>query len=211
MFNLFFRLALKRHHINLLQEKLNDRGCLTPRTPIELCRLGTNYTKTRVLKAFMNYWRNTQMHEAQERLSTLAMTAFGLNGLFLAAAEQLATPAGLTAARWQVLGAILTKPLTQSEIARRMGITRQSVRRTSMQLVEERMSRFIPNPANRKAMLLEPTKNGHAAVNKINPQHAALARQLEERLGKNKMAKILDAMVELRHTLETIVLPEQDE
>lgn len=149
------------------------------------------------------------MSEAQERLSTMALTTFALNGLFLAVAERLAAPVGLTATRWQVLGAVLKEPLTQAEIARRMGITRQSVRRTSLQLVEEGMLHFTSNPSHRKAMLLEPTENGYAAVNKIKPQHAAFANQLEERLGKSQMSKILDAMAELSHTLEIIVLPEQ--
>ncbi len=145
------------------------------------------------------------MNEAQERLSAIALTAFGLNGLFLAAAEELAAPVGLTATRWQVLGAVLKEPLTQSEIARRMGITRQSIRRTSLQLVDEGILHFIANPSNRKAMLLQPTKKGYAAVNKINPSHAAFAKQLEERLGKKQMLKILNAMNELHRVLETIV------
>lgn len=148
------------------------------------------------------------MSEAQERLSTMALTTFALNGLFLTVAEQLAAPAGLTATRWQVLGAVLKEPLTQSEIARRMGITRQSVRRTSLQLVEEGMLHFTSNPSNRKAMLLQPTEKGYAAIKKIKPQHAAFAKQLEERLGKDQMQKIFDTMAELRQTLETIVLPE---
>lgn len=148
------------------------------------------------------------MSEAQERLSTMALTTFALNGLFLTVAEQLAAPAGLTATRWQVLGAVLKEPLTQSEIARRMGITRQSVRRTSLQLVEEGMLHFTSNPSNRKAMLLQPTEKGYAAIKKIKPQHAAFAKQLEERLGKDQVQKIFDTMAELRQTLETIVLPE---
>lgn len=150
------------------------------------------------------------MSETQERLSAMALTAFALNGLFLSVAEQLASPVGLTATRWQVLGAVLKEPLTQAEIARRMGITRQSVRRTSLQLVEDGMLHFTSNPSNRKAMLLQPTEKGYSSVNKIKPQHAAFAKQLEERLGKDQMPKILDAMAKLRHTLETIVLLEQD-
>jgi DNA-binding MarR family transcriptional regulator len=150
------------------------------------------------------------MSETQESLSAMALTTFALNGLFLDVAEQLAAPAGLTATRWQVIGAVLKEPLTQSEIARRMGITRQSVRRTSLQLVEEGMLHFTSNPSNRKAMLLQPTEKGYGAIKKIKPQHAAFAKRLEERLGKEQMQKILDAMAELRQTLETIALLEQD-
>lgn len=57
-------------------------------------------------------------------------------------------------------------------------------------------------------MLLQPTEKGFTAIKKIQPQHAAFAKLLEERLGKEQMQKMLDAMTVLRHTLETIVLPE---
>lgn len=53
--------------------------------------------------------------------------------------------------------------------------------------------------------MLHPTEKGYEAVSKINPQHAAFARKLEERIGKRQMAKILDAMTELRNTLEEVV------
>ncbi|NEC75896.1 MarR family transcriptional regulator, partial [Streptomyces rochei] len=64
--------------------------------------------------------------ERQDLLSRAAVGVFRLNGRFLAVAEELARPAGLTAARWQVLGAVLSEPLPVSGIAREMGITRQS-------------------------------------------------------------------------------------
>lgn len=145
------------------------------------------------------------MSETQEKLSALALTTFALNGLFLTVAEQLTAPVGITATRWQVIGAVLKEPLTQSEIARRMGITRQSVRRTSLQLVAEGMLYFTSNPSSRKARLLHPTEKGYAVVNKINPQHAAFAKQLEDIIGKSKMVEIIDAMTGLRNMLVEIV------
>src|SRR5690606_6678549 len=59
----------------------------------------------------------------QELLSRAALGVFRLNGQFLQLAEELARPAGLTAARWQVLGAVLGEPLPVAGIARVMGIT----------------------------------------------------------------------------------------
>jgi hypothetical protein len=44
-------------------------------------------------------------------LSAASIARFKLNGQFLALAEELAGPAGLTAAWWQVLGAVLGGPL----------------------------------------------------------------------------------------------------
>ena len=94
----------------------------------------------------------------QELLSAAAITTFKLNGQFLALAEELARPAGLTAAWWQVLGAVLGEPLTVAGIAREMGITRQSVQRVADILAERGLARYLPNPAHRRAKLLTPTE-----------------------------------------------------
>ena len=109
----------------------------------------------------------------QELLSAAAITTFKLNGQFLALAEELARPAGLTAAWWQVLGAVLGEPLTVAGIAREMGITRQSVQRVADILAERGLARYLPNPAHRRAKLLTPTEQGRDAIARISPGHAA--------------------------------------
>ena len=66
---------------------------------------------------------------AGDALTELVLPAFELNGEFLAAAETMTRPVGLTPAWWQVLGATLDEPLTVAEIARRvgLGLARQKV------------------------------------------------------------------------------------
>lgn len=58
-----------------------------------------------------------------DTLTEVVLTVFELNGEFLAAAEMISKPHGLTPAWWQVLGAVLREPLTVAEIARRVGLT----------------------------------------------------------------------------------------
>lgn len=106
---------------------------------------------------------------AGDVLTELVLRVFRLNGLFLSAAEGMARPAGLTAARWQVLGAVLRKPLTVSGVARAMGLTRQSVQRLADALVEDGMAEYVPNPAHRRSKLLSPTERGWAAIDTIRP------------------------------------------
>ncbi|MFF2567789.1 MarR family winged helix-turn-helix transcriptional regulator [Streptomyces sp. NPDC058084] len=119
----------------------------------------------------------------QDALSRTALSVFRLNGQFLAVSEKLAEPAGLTAAWWQVLGAVLPEPLPVSGIARAMGITRQSVQRVADLLVREGLAAYEPNPAHRRAKLLAPTETGRAAVRRIDPGHAELAARLMQELG----------------------------
>ncbi|MFE7032895.1 MarR family winged helix-turn-helix transcriptional regulator [Streptomyces sp. NPDC057621] len=122
--------------------------------------------------------------ERQDLFSRSALAVFRLNGQYLGVAEELAGPAGLTAARWQVLGAVLREPLPVSGIARAMGITRQSVQRIADLLVERGLAEYVPNPAHRRAKLLRPTGEGFEAVRKIGPGHAAFADRLTGTLGE---------------------------
>ena len=85
--------------------------------------------------------------DAPTLLSGAALTAFKLNGQFLEVAEHLARPADITAAWWQVLGAVLRAPLPVAAIGREMGITRQSVQRIADLLVDRGLAEYRANPA----------------------------------------------------------------
>ncbi len=140
--------------------------------------------------------------ERQDLLSRGALGVFRLNGQFLAVAEELAKPAGLTAAWWQVLGAVLREPLPVAGIARAMGITRQSVQRIADLLVERGLAEYRPNPAHRRAKLLAPTEQGLAAVRRIDPGHAAFADRLAEAFGEAELADAVRLLERLSKVLE---------
>lgn len=144
------------------------------------------------------------MTREQELLSGAAITVFRLNGQFLGVAEELARPAGLTAARWQVLGAVLDTPRPVSGIARVMGITRQSVQRIADLLVEQGLAEYVPNPSHRRAKLLRPTGEGQAAVRRIGPGHAAFAKRLAAELGPDELARAVDALTRLSAALDAL-------
>jgi DNA-binding MarR family transcriptional regulator len=132
----------------------------------------------------------------QDLLSGTALAVFRLNGQYLGVAEELARPAGLTAARWQVLGAVLAN--------RAMGITRQSVQRIADLLVDQGLAEYVPNPAHRRAKLLRPTQDGYDAVGRIDPGHAALAKRLAEELGSDALESTLDALTRLSAALDAV-------
>ncbi|MDN3240024.1 MarR family winged helix-turn-helix transcriptional regulator [Glycomyces tritici] len=148
------------------------------------------------------------MTERQELLSGLAVTVFRLNGQFLDVAEGLARPAGLTAAHWQVLGAVTKEPLPVAGIARAMGITRQAVQRIADILAEKGMVEYLPNPAHRRAKLVAPTEEGLEAVRRIGPAHAAFADRLCEALGDDRAADVHRLLGELSTTLEALAAEE---
>ncbi|MFF7488719.1 MarR family winged helix-turn-helix transcriptional regulator [Streptomyces luteogriseus] len=145
--------------------------------------------------------------ERQDLLSGSALGVFRLNGQFLAVAEELARPAGLTAAWWQVLGAVLREPLPVSGIARAMGITRQSVQRIADLLVERGLAQYRPNPAHRRAKLLAPTDEGRAAITRIDPGHAAFADRLAEAFGEAELAEAVRTLERLSKVLDQVGPP----
>jgi DNA-binding MarR family transcriptional regulator len=141
---------------------------------------------------------------AQELMSGVAKTVFRLNGQFLALGEALARPVGLTAAWWQVLGAVLDQPLPVADIARKIGVTRQSVQRVADLLVAEKLAEYRPNPAHRRAKLLHPTEQGRAAVRRISPAHAALAERLAKEFGAEALRDALDNLAHLSDALDRL-------
>jgi DNA-binding MarR family transcriptional regulator len=142
--------------------------------------------------------------ERQDLLSRGALGVFRLNGQFLAVAEELAGPAGLTAARWQVLGAVLAEPLPVAGIARAMGITRQSVQRIADLLVERGLAEYRANPAHRRAKLLAPTEEGRAAVHRIGPGHTAFADRLAEAFGEAELTEAVQTLERLSKVLDEL-------
>ena len=143
------------------------------------------------------------MNADQELLAGAALTSFRLNGQFLGLAEELARPVGLTAAWWQVLGAVLHEPLPVAGIARAMGLTRQSVQRIADLLVEKGMAEYADNPAHRRAKLLVVTADGLAAVRRIDPAHREAAAALVAALGGPERAgEVLTALTELSEALD---------
>src|SRR5215472_15915090 len=101
---------------------------------------------------------------ASEAFTDLVLEVFRANGRLLTAGDRLVVPAGLTSARWQVLGAVEASPLSVAGIARAMGLARQSVQRIADLPAAEGIVAFRDNPAHRRAKLVTPTPRGHEVL-----------------------------------------------
>lgn len=139
---------------------------------------------------------------AGDALTDLVVRTFRLNGLFLASAEHMARPAGLTAARWQVLGAVLRAPLTVSDAARAMGLTRQSVQRLADALVEDGLAEYVENPRHRRAKLLRPTQAGWDAIDVIRPLQHAFTHRVTAEMTADELRQAVAVMDRLIAKLE---------
>ncbi len=139
---------------------------------------------------------------AGQALTDLILEVFRLNGRLLAAGDRLTRPAGQTSARWQVLGAIDREPQTVSQIARAMGLTRQSVQRTADILNAEGIVTYADNPAHRRAKLVTLTRRGRSVLNWITKRQIVWANVLGGRLGGPDVRRGLKVVRAFRQALE---------
>ena len=140
-----------------------------------------------------------------ESATRLILSTFRTNGLLLAAGDTLASEEkGLTSARWQVLGAIALagQPLTVPQIARRMGLTRQSVHSTVNRLVGDGLAERISNADHRRSQLLRLTARGQAAYSAIDARQAAWVNHLADGIGPRELEAAADLLDELSRRLE---------
>jgi DNA-binding MarR family transcriptional regulator len=121
---------------------------------------------------------NTERTPAGEALSRLVVLVFRLEGALKAAGDSLARPAGQTSARWRVLAAVETTPLSVARIARAWSFARQSVQRVADELERDGLIRYADNPGHKRAKLVQLTPAGTAALAQIQAAQRAWANEL---------------------------------
>lgn len=135
-------------------------------------------------------------------LTEIVLLVFRLEAGFMEAAEQISAPAGLTAARWKVLGAVLAEARTVAEIGRVMGLARQSVQRLADILVEEELAAYADNPHHRASRLLTPTKRGRAAIARLAERQARWANTVSQRFSSKQLSACRDTLRQLIDDVE---------
>jgi DNA-binding MarR family transcriptional regulator len=145
--------------------------------------------------------RRTRTGEAATRL---ILSTFRANGLLLEAGDLLSASEGLTSARWQVLGAVALaeRPLTVPQVARRMGLTRQSVHATVNRLVRDGFCELAPNADHRRSPLVHLTTSGRAKYEAIDARQAVWVDRLALGMGRSDIETALGVLDELCRRLE---------
>jgi DNA-binding MarR family transcriptional regulator len=139
-----------------------------------------------------------------EAATRVILSTFRANGLLLAAGDVVAGAEGLTSARWQALGAIALadRPLTVPQIARRMGLTRQSVHATVRYLVDEGFVEFASNADHRRSPLVRLTERGSATYSAVDGRQASWVNRLALGIGRGELETAADVLDELCRRLE---------
>lgn len=134
----------------------------------------------------------------------LIVEVFRLNGSLLATADRLVSKFGITAARWQVLGAIglPAVPETVARLARNMGLTRQSVQRVVNEMIDEGMLCLLDNPHHARARLVTMTPKGRKAFAAALEIQEPWVKALSAGIGKDRINDARQVLETLRARLE---------
>ena len=134
----------------------------------------------------------------------VVLALFRTHGLVLAAGHRLAEREGLTAARWQVLGAVALagRPLTVPQIARQMGLTRQAVQATVHLLRRDALADTSDNPDHRRSPLIDLTELGRRKYAALDRQQTAWINDLSAGLKIPDLAATARLLHDLSDRLE---------
>lgn len=136
---------------------------------------------------------------AAKAYTELILTVFRLNSELVSAGDKLTKDLGLSSARWQIFGQIGhgDDALTVSQIARNMGLQRQTVQPQVDLLAADGLVELVENPNHRRAKLVRMTAAGKRAYRE------ALRRQVgwSNRTARGVPAKTLEQTNDLLREL----------
>lgn len=133
---------------------------------------------------------------AGDLTTSLILEIFRSYGLLITAGDRLAAPENLTAARWQVLGSIALsdRPIAVPEIARAMGLSRQSVQVSVNRLLEGELITSLPNEAHRRSPLFALTDSGRSTYEALSSAQASWVNGISEGMSPDDLATAISVL-----------------
>ncbi|MCF6126193.1 MarR family transcriptional regulator [Mesorhizobium sp. M7A.F.Ca.CA.001.07.2.1] len=141
---------------------------------------------------------------AGNALTDLILDLFRLNSRMLTSGDRLVADLGLTSARWQVLGAVVTaeRPQPVAWLARDLGASRQNVQRIVNDLHREGLVAFEANPHHQRAQLVVLTDKGRQTFDAAMHLQAPWIENLADGLLVEDINTTHRVMTALRKKLE---------
>lgn len=142
-----------------------------------------------------------------EAFALLVAEVFDAAGMLRRYGERIASSAGQTQARWQVLSVVSVGSWTVPMAADRLGTSRQAVQRIANELVDDDLAEFVDNPSHRRSPFLQLNKKGSKILARITDEahvrHAVLLRQLSAPDLGNLCSALRDVTDKVRAELDS--------
>ena len=147
------------------------------------------------------------MFTSNPPLRSLFRETHELEGQLQDLSERSARPLGLTAARAQALEELLEQPRIVAQLARRLGLARQSVQRTVDAMYREQLVHFEPNPDHRSARLVRLTSSAQRALSALHDSQDSMSEGLATDLSEQELGTATRLLRWLRQRMAGVLLP----
>lgn len=122
-------------------------------------------------------------------------------------ADTVARSAGQSQARWQVLFTLAEGPMPVPLLARRLGLTRQSVQRVVDLLVHDGLVVPLANPAHQRSPLFTLTEGGGHTLREVNAAAAGWHAAVRAALSADEQDDLRRLLAVLRDVATRFRLP----
>ncbi len=134
-------------------------------------------------------------------LTDLIIPVIQLEAHFSRAGETIAATGGQTLARWLTLEMVAGEPATVADVARRLGLSRQSVQRIADLLARDGLTEYVANPAHRTSKLVRLTAHGRQSLRGIQSAQRVWANSLGARIGEANLRQASRVVEQLTRLL----------
>jgi DNA-binding MarR family transcriptional regulator len=121
---------------------------------------------------------------AGDLLTSLIVPVIQLKAHFTRAGEGIAKTSGQTLARWLVLETVAEGPATVAQVARSLGLARQSVQRVADLLERDGLTEYTENPEHQRSQLIQVTDRGQHALGAIQAEQQVWADRMGAAIGE---------------------------
>jgi DNA-binding MarR family transcriptional regulator len=140
---------------------------------------------------------------ADDAFQDVLLGLFQLHGRVLEAADVMSGGFGLTGGRWQVMKVAARQSLTVSQIARRLGLKRQSVQRTVDRLAEQGIVELQPNLDHQRAGLVALSGEGRRILAALESRQQAWSGRCLRGLTRAELERLAQSLGALAGRVES--------
>jgi DNA-binding MarR family transcriptional regulator len=145
-----------------------------------------------------------QKTPASNAVTDLIRAVLRMNTTVQKSGTRLMRGTGITNARWQTLSELfaLEKPVTVSELARHMGLTRQAVQRLADDMASDGLLGFAANPGDARAMHLLLTEAGKAVYDDALEREWQWTNAIAENFDAEQIARAVALLEEITQKMQ---------
>jgi len=156
-------------------------------------------------------WSMDLERELADPASRFALSVFQLHGLLMRNGERITRSLGQSSAKWQVLGRAGHGPQSVAQMARDMGLARQSVQRVADTLEQNGLVAFRDSPTDQRTFLVEITDQGRGVLSKIYEKNRAWAQRLLQKVPPETLTEASSELERLARVLEELEKEEEQQ